>query len=329
MTKIINARILASLAMLLFVGTVVASSTGAFFSDTETSTGNTFTAGSLDLKVDSEAHYNGSTCLPDLTTTGNSEDYTWQGGTIWPVGQPCDGTWSETDLGVTHQFFQIVDAKPGDKGEDTISLHVYDNDAWGRFVISNVQDDDNTCTEPESDGNVNDPECNAASQTDLNNGLGELAESINFFAWLDQGAVLGFQCNDAVSLPDGDACADDPTEGDNIRQDATEPIFITAGDVDEAGEIHNIWQGLAAYRLSLGTSCDAGDLDGDGHNAPGGVYGLCHGLADDGRMVGSVTYYFGLGWEIPELVGNEAQTDSLSATMAFEVEQHRNNPTPF
>jgi predicted ribosomally synthesized peptide with SipW-like signal peptide len=33
--------------------------TGAFFSDTETSTGNTFQAGAIDLKVDNTSYYNG------------------------------------------------------------------------------------------------------------------------------------------------------------------------------------------------------------------------------------------------------------------------------
>jgi predicted ribosomally synthesized peptide with SipW-like signal peptide len=51
--------------MIVFVGALAAGATGAFFSDTETSTGNTFAAGSLDLRVDSEAHYNGSVCTLD------------------------------------------------------------------------------------------------------------------------------------------------------------------------------------------------------------------------------------------------------------------------
>ena len=40
-----------SIGMLAFVGAVVAGATGAFFSDTETSTGNTFTAGTIDITV--------------------------------------------------------------------------------------------------------------------------------------------------------------------------------------------------------------------------------------------------------------------------------------
>jgi hypothetical protein len=49
----------------------------------------------------------------------------------------------------------------------------------------------------------------------------------------------------------------------------------------------------------------------------------------DGHMTASITYYFGIGWELPDEVGNEAQTDIFSADMTFEVEQYRNNPTPF
>jgi len=45
--------------MIVFIGAVVAGATGAFFSDTETSTGNTFAAGEIDLTVDSTAHYAG------------------------------------------------------------------------------------------------------------------------------------------------------------------------------------------------------------------------------------------------------------------------------
>ena len=56
-------KILLSLAIIAVVGAVAVGVTGAFFSDTETSTGNTFTAGAIDLKVDSEQHYNGNVCV--------------------------------------------------------------------------------------------------------------------------------------------------------------------------------------------------------------------------------------------------------------------------
>jgi predicted ribosomally synthesized peptide with SipW-like signal peptide len=56
-------RIIGSSVMLLAVLAVIVGGTGAFFSDTESSTGNVFTAGSIDLKVDHmAASYNGESC---------------------------------------------------------------------------------------------------------------------------------------------------------------------------------------------------------------------------------------------------------------------------
>lgn len=49
-------RLVMSLGMLAFVGAVVVGGTGAFFSDTETSTGNVFTAGSVSLTLGATTH---------------------------------------------------------------------------------------------------------------------------------------------------------------------------------------------------------------------------------------------------------------------------------
>jgi len=65
-------KILLSLGTLVVVGAVVAGATIAFYNDTETSTGNIFVAGSIDLKVDhTYASYNGVECVGDCTPTGN------------------------------------------------------------------------------------------------------------------------------------------------------------------------------------------------------------------------------------------------------------------
>jgi predicted ribosomally synthesized peptide with SipW-like signal peptide len=56
-------KILLSLLTIVVVGGAVAGATGAFYNDTETSTGNIFVAGSIDLKVDHTAQtYNGVDC---------------------------------------------------------------------------------------------------------------------------------------------------------------------------------------------------------------------------------------------------------------------------
>ena len=65
-------RILFSLGMIAFVGSVVVGSTGAFFSDTESSINNIFTAGSIDLKIDhSLSTYNGNAVQNDLVVVSD------------------------------------------------------------------------------------------------------------------------------------------------------------------------------------------------------------------------------------------------------------------
>lgn len=280
---------------------VAVAATGAFFSDTETSTGNQFVAGSLDLQVDNECHY-----WTDADADGTFEDI----GCLWEGVGGMLANWDLTDLqdGV-HKYFFFDDVKPGDFGEDTVSLHVFDNDAWGRLVITNVLDDGDTCTEPETE--TADADC--TGQTPGNTETdGELREELLFQVWLDQGTTVGFQC--AQNDP---GCTADLEEGDNVRQNTDEPLLVTQGTIDAGGETHNIWEGLAlVYSIE---SCT-----GDGSSTSD-----CPGIAPDGQMIGSITYYFGISWILPDTVGNEVQSDILGADIAFEVEQYRNNPTPF
>src|SRR5687767_4298663 len=107
MTALLNKKILTSLGLIVFAAAVVASSTGAFFSDTETSVGNTFAAGDIDLQIDNESY---------------AIDYTIPG-FVNPTGAlalSSTTSWELTDLTV-EKFFNFTDLKPGDYGEDTIS----------------------------------------------------------------------------------------------------------------------------------------------------------------------------------------------------------------
>lgn len=273
-------RILLSVAVIGAVAAIVVGATTAYFSDTETSQGNTFTAGTLDLKVDNTCYYNGQICP-----------------------EPPDGietTWSESDLvpGV-HKFFYLTDVKPGDKGEDTVSLHVYNNDAWGRLTIGNLVNNDVSCTEPED---LDDEPQTQGCGTDP--GAGELRQNLSFWVWLDQGMTPGFQGEN------------DREEGDNIHQPEYEPMLITPGQIDEGGEIWRLADGLAAAYQRY--QCSEAQPDD-----------RCKGLTQDGHMVGSVTYYFGVGWELPSDVGNIVQSDTFGGDMTIEVVQYRNNPNPW
>jgi predicted ribosomally synthesized peptide with SipW-like signal peptide len=217
------------------------------------------------------------------------------------IGKPCSGTWSLTNLenGV-HKFFNFDDVKPGDVGEDTVSLHVYDNDAWGRMNVIVTKDADNTCTSSEQI--AEDGDCETPGV-----GLGDLRKNLNFSIWLDEGTTPGFQGKGT-----------DSGEGDNVKQDG-EIELVAPGEIDASGETHDIWEGLSAAYVAHGCAV------ADGHTN----YTLCHGLAADGRMVASATYYFGIGWDLPLETGNEAQTDEFVGDISFEIEQYRNNPVPF
>jgi len=137
--------------MIVFVGAVVIGATGAFFSDTETSTGNTFTAGAIDLQIDNESYYNGA------RNEGTS--------------------WTQSDLDGSQFFFNFNDLKPGDWGEDTISIHVNNNDAYACVDVRLDSNDDNGLTEPEAgDGDETGGE-----------GEGELANAVHFYWWADDG----------------------------------------------------------------------------------------------------------------------------------------------
>jgi len=242
-------RILLGLLTVGSVAGVAIFATNAFFSDVETSTGNTFTAGALDLTVDNNCTYNGQPC-PEPTGTVLS--------------------WQSTDLGVQHKFFYFTDVKPGDSGEDTVSLTV-DNDAWVRLLINSVSNLDNSCTDPESLAELN-PGCNET---------GELGDNLLFTVWLDEGEEPGFQDK-----------PNDTTEGDNVQQ-GNEPTLILEGTIDPLGETWNL-----------------ADFDG--------LY-----------LKSGETAYFGIAWNLPDSVGNIVQSDSMTGNMEIQVEQYRNNPTPF
>jgi hypothetical protein len=101
-------KILLSVGSILFAGALLAGGTGAFMNNQNTSTGNTFASGVIDLKVDNESYF--------------TDDF----GKL--VFSPTT-SWSLSSL-AGKLFFNFLDIKPGDIGEDTISLHVSNNNAW-------------------------------------------------------------------------------------------------------------------------------------------------------------------------------------------------------
>ena len=148
--------ILLSLALVAFIAAAAAGATGAFFSDTETSTGNTFTAGDIDLKIDNESYVT------------NNEGV---------LVASEENSWAISDL--TNQlFFSFDDVKPGDIGEDTISVHAGTNDAYACMAARITATPENTLVDPETDAGDTGP---------ANGNNGELQNHINFVFWNDDG----------------------------------------------------------------------------------------------------------------------------------------------
>ena len=184
-----NTKILVSLLVIGLTAIAIGGGmTGAFFSDTETSSGNTFTAGAIDLKVDNHCWYNGVECYCE-----SSETCCWDedGDKDCETGEEtCTCTWEPTDL-TDELFADFSDLKPGDWGEDTISFHVDSNKAWLCAEVEITEDDDVDCTEPEEEST--DPECS----NNGNVGDGELDNYLEVFAWADM-------CNDNNGHTPGD-----------------------------------------------------------------------------------------------------------------------------
>ena len=110
-------KIFRSSALVLVVAAIAGYATYSFFSDTETSTGNTFTAGAIDLTVTHTDKATNGACQFSNTVAG-------------PI-------------------FYCTDVKPGDSGESTLKFNLTSNPAWACVQVNNVVDSDNECNDPE------------------------------------------------------------------------------------------------------------------------------------------------------------------------------------
>ena len=261
--------------------------------------GNIFTAGSVDLMVDSEQHYNGNVCT-NVATSGEPI-YQWVGESSYPVpGTLCNGTWESKDLTI-EKFFNFDDLKPGDYGENTISLTVHDNDSYLCAYVENLENNDNGILEPES----------IVDSTDGIGG-GELQDNIFITIWrdtdcdniYDEGtpavAEIPGYCR-YLQDPSVDAC-----RGSNTEEECISYADYGCGWIDAIPEVPAI---LAEEVL-------VSNVPINGNN---GVWSL-------DQLKGGEKTCIGVSWEIPEETGNVIQTDSLSGDIRFYVEQVRNNP---
>ncbi len=258
-------KILQSLTVVIALSVIVVGGTGAFFSDVEISGGNTFTAGAIDLKIGNESYYNG---VLSASTT-----------------------WSLKDLTI-EKFFDFPDVKPGDRGEDTISLLVDNNDSYLCANVKLTSNDDNTLTEPEALVDAN------------GTTTGELAGQMNFVWWADDG--------DNVLESDESVISQGPIGALGLGGSTTIAL---------ADSTTNIWTGTpgpvpGGEELFIGKAWCFGAItpaalpqDGLGTSSPRTPANSSGGIACDGH-----------------LLDNSTQTDSLTADVTFSAVQSRNNP---
>lgn len=262
-------RAIQSVVLISVIALATLRLTSAFFSDTETSANNTLASGAIDLKIDNTSYYNG--VLNEGTT------------------------WTPNDLDPTRLFFNFTDIKPGDWGEDTISIRVKDNDAWACMDISLTKDDDKTCTEPEIS---DDPSCTEPNNNPFDGEIGGLVE---FVFWADDGDNV-LEDDEASDVVLAKGTAKDVLDGfsiplaDSLRSNV---IGIPDGSPLVGGETYYIGKAWCFGTLTLSPV-----PQGQGVNptVDGGVD--CDGAG----------------------LNNASQTDILTADVSFTAVQSRNNP---
>lgn len=272
MIHLINGKILLSGATILAAAAVVVGATFAFFSDTETSTGNTFTAGAIDLQIDNESFVTDSNGI--LVESPNT-------------------SWGLSNL--TNQlFFNFTDLKPGDIGEDTISVHVNNNDAWLCAAARVTQDTDETCTDSEQ---ADDPTCAVPGSNQ-----GELDQEVNFAFWGDDG--------DNVLETD---------EADNIFVEGPISGLGGVGQIALADSGNNVWSGSPNDPVIGGETNHIGKAWCFGALTPAPV-------ANDSNTDPVTRGTTGFSCDGSD-VDNAAQTDKVVGDLQFYATQSRNNST--
>jgi hypothetical protein len=260
-------KILLSVGSIFFVVALLAGGTGAFLADSNSSTGNTFATGVIDLKIDNESYF-----------TDDWGKLVFSSSTSWSLSNLAGKL-----------FFNFLDLKPGDIGEDTISLHVNSNNAYACMNVLMTGTPENGQNEPEA---LVDP---TAGDND-----GELQNYLNFVWWAD----------------DGDNVYE---QGEKIFKQGLAKDIFDGKNWSLADSANNIWGdngpipgGTTKYigkAWCFGTMAQT-PLSQDGKGKTG----------DNGPLVR------GTGFTCSGVdVGNIVQSDGIKANVSFSVAQSRNN----
>jgi hypothetical protein len=261
-------KILLSMGSILFAGAILVGGTGAFLADQDASTGNTFASGVVDLKIDNESY-----------VTNNAGVLAYSPSTSWSLSSLAGKL-----------FFNFLDLKPGDVGEDTISLHVNNNNAW---ACMNIQ----TTATPEN--GQNDPEAAVDPTTGANDG--ELQNNLYFNFWADDGDNVYEQGEQIFKS----GLAKDIFNGQNwALADASKNIWGDATKYLPGDTVRYIGK---AWCFGTMTAVPV-PQDGKGKTGNNGPLARGTGFSCSGADVGNIV-----------------QSDGIKADVSFSVAQARNN----
>lgn len=318
-------------------GALGGAGTTALLSDTEKSKNNVVTAGKLDLKVDWVEHYNGEK-IEEQPLTDNPG----------PI-------------------FDLDDVKPGDHGEATISLHVYDNPAFvhlgGKLTSngeSNLADEilvdvwyDGT--DPNGGNNKLDPGERIISSGTLSEVLGKLENGVLLDDQTSNGGsspgalqngteVTATFCGEFQGGPQEEQCIDCiPCEDPDVLgtpSGLSDFCYTPEGGLPEGTTHVTLKAAQGCYLAEVSSSTDTICLPDENPTGEPNLYGeisnatfyRCDG--DNGNGDGkkcwpnSTTQYIGFSWELPKDVGNEVQSDSASFDLKSHAQQCRHNKNP-
>jgi len=164
--------------------------TSAYFNDTESFSGNTLTAGKLDLKVDWQQTYFGASESSEFVNAHPDHDGDGEQSIVvddvvhaysdddrnvvdYLTCANLDESY-EADFGDQDHLVSLSDVKPGDWGEVTFSLHLCDNPAYLWMQAANVAESGGANPEPEQ-----------VAEGDAENSA-DLADAIDVRMWYDE-----------------------------------------------------------------------------------------------------------------------------------------------